>query len=63
MRSCGFVEREGLFALEGDSRTAKMVDFDEENKSSKMKEQKRLKKKKKVANKYVKLKKKNTKTL
>jgi hypothetical protein len=29
-RSCGFVEREGLFAFEGDRRTAKMEDFDEE---------------------------------
>ena len=32
-RSCGFVEREGLFAFEGDRRTAKMEDFDEENES------------------------------
>jgi hypothetical protein len=31
VRSCSFVEREGLFAFEGDRRTAKMEDFDEEN--------------------------------
>jgi hypothetical protein len=30
VRSCGFVEREGLFAFEGDRQTAKMEDFDEE---------------------------------
>jgi hypothetical protein len=53
-RSCGFVEREGLFAFEGDRRTAKMEDFDEEIESFfeiKTPSKKKKKKAKKVINK------------